>query len=138
MASFRKFEEIESWKMARVLTQMVYQASARGEFARDFAMRDQVCRASLSIMANIAEGFERNGNREFIQFLSVAKGSAGEVRSFLYVAHDLGYITHVDFEELRSSCRSIAAAIQGLADYLRSSDCVGSKFAAPQHGPNNP
>ncbi|HEX6729001.1 MAG TPA: four helix bundle protein [Pyrinomonadaceae bacterium] len=79
MATFKKFEDIECWKKARELTKRVYRASRKGLFARDFGLRDQICRASVSIMSNIAEGFDRNGTKEFIQFLSTAKGSAAEV-----------------------------------------------------------
>ncbi len=86
MSSFKSFEEIESWQKARELTRKVYAVSNQGAFTKDFGLRDQIRRASVSIMSNIAEGFERDGNREFLQFLAVAKGSSGEVRAQLYVA----------------------------------------------------
>jgi four helix bundle protein len=90
MANISKFEEIEAWCKARLLTKEIYAATSQGEFAHDFALRDQIRRASVSIMSNIAEGFERGGNKEFRQFLFMAKGSAGEVRSQLYIALDIG------------------------------------------------
>jgi len=92
MASFRTFEEIEAWKKSRELVRAIYQATSLGAFSTDYGLRDQIRRASVSIMSNIAEGFEREGTREFVQFLSMAKASAGEVRSQLYVALDQGYI----------------------------------------------
>jgi four helix bundle protein len=82
----RKFEDLESWKKARELTNAVHGATATGSFARDFGLKDQIRRASISILSNIAEGFERGGDREFLQFLAMAKGSCGEVRAQLYVA----------------------------------------------------
>ena len=92
MASFRTFEEIEAWKKSRELVRAIYQATSLGAFSTDYGLRDQIRRASVSIMSNIAEGFEREGTKEFVQFLSIAKASAGEVRSQLYVALDQGYI----------------------------------------------
>jgi four helix bundle protein len=85
MATFRRFDEIEAWQKARELTKFVYRISNHGAFAKDFGLRDQIRRASVSIVANIAEGFERDGTAEFIQFLTVAKGSAAEVLSHAYV-----------------------------------------------------
>src|SRR5688572_28227485 len=75
----KKFEDLESWKKSRKLTNTVYEATAAGTFTRDFALKDQIRRASISILSNIAEGFERGGDKEFLQFLAVAKGSCGEV-----------------------------------------------------------
>src|ERR1700734_875276 len=95
-----QFEDIEAWKLGRKLTRAIYRVSKTGEFARDFALRDQIRRAALSITSNIAEGFERGGNREFIQFLSFAKGSCGEVRDQLYVALDEQYISQEQFDRL--------------------------------------
>src|SRR5229473_8394597 len=100
MPTFQSFEEIEAWQKARELTREVYAVSDEGPFARDFGLRDQMRRASVSILSNIAEGFERSGTGEFVQFLSAAKGSAGEVRAQLYVALDQGYIEAEKFREL--------------------------------------
>src|SRR4029453_17073371 len=86
MATIEKFENLLSWQKTRQLTVSVYQATGRGEFARDFGLRDQIRRASVSILSNIAEGFERGGDREFLQFLAQAKGSCGEVGAQLYIA----------------------------------------------------
>ncbi|OGP70693.1 MAG: four helix bundle protein, partial [Deltaproteobacteria bacterium RBG_13_58_19] len=88
MAKIERFEEIDAWKKARELTKNIYEITGKGNISKDFALRDQLRRASVSIMANIAEGFERGGNKEFRQFLAVAKGSVGEVKAQLYVALD--------------------------------------------------
>jgi len=96
----KRFEELIVWQRARELTKGVYACSGRGPFARDFGLRDQLRRAAVSVMANIAEGFERGGRREFHQFLSIAKASCAEVRSGLYVARDAGHLPKEDFERL--------------------------------------
>ncbi|MDP2842635.1 MAG: four helix bundle protein [Acetobacterium sp.] len=86
------FEDLEVWKTARELTNRIYGITADGSFSKDYGLRDQIRRAAVSVMSNIAEGYERGGNQELIQFLSIAKGSSGEVRSQLYVAMDQEYI----------------------------------------------
>jgi len=128
MASFRTFEEIEAWKKSRELVRAIYQATSLGAFSTDYGLRDQIRRASVSIMSNIAEGFEREGTREFVQFLSMAKASAGEVRSQLYVALDQGYIGQMQFEELSSKASAVSKMISGLITYLKRSGMKGSKF----------
>lgn len=100
MFSFKSFEEIESWQKARELTRKVYTVSNQGAFTKDFGLRDQIRRASVSIMSNIAEGFERDGKGEFLQILAVAKGSSGEVRAQLYIALDQDYLDKNTFETL--------------------------------------
>src|ERR1043165_3427110 len=125
------FEEIASWQKARELTKLIYQHSKRGEFARDFGLRDQIRRASIPIMSNIAEGFERGGDKEFVQFLSTAKGSCGGVRSQLYVAFDQEYLTKADFDSLRQMTVSISRLISGFMNYLQRSDLRGNKYNEP-------
>src|SRR6187455_1015360 len=98
MATILRFEDIDGWKMARDLTNDIYRVTSDGQFGRDFGLCNQIRKASVSIMSNIAEGFERDGNKEFCNFLSIAKGSAGEVRSQLYVALDQNYITESQFD----------------------------------------
>jgi len=100
MTGFRSFEDIESWQLARRLANEIYVISGRGKFAKDFVLRDQLHRASISVLSNIAEGFERGGNAEFVQFLSIAKGSVGEIRAQTYVALDRQYIDPAQFEQL--------------------------------------
>jgi four helix bundle protein len=128
MATFQSFEEMEAWQQARSLTRRVYDVSGSGQFAKDFGLRDQIRRASVSVMSNIAEGFERGGKAEFLQFLAVAKGSAGEVRAQLYVAYDQGYIGEDVFEELTAHAARISRMLSGLTSYLRSSDIAGVKY----------
>ncbi len=128
MATFQSFEDIGAWQKARTLTKMIYDLTNRGALKKDFSFRDQLRRCSVSIMANIAEGFERSGTREFVQFLSQAKASAGELRSHLYVAFDLMYIDQEPFLKLNDQAIEIARMIGGLIQYLRKSTIRGSKF----------
>jgi four helix bundle protein len=131
MSKILRFEEIEAWTKARVLTREIYGATSAGEFARDFGLRDQIRRASVSAMSNIAEGFERGGNKEFVQYLSNAKGSAGEVRSQLYVALDVGFLNQKKFGELFGLAEETSRLIAGFMRYLQQSNYRGSKFATP-------
>ena len=128
MSTFQSFEEIEAWQKARELTKRVYEVSDTGSFARDFGLRDQMRRACVSILSNIAEGFERGGDKEFTQFLATAKGSCGEVRSQLYVALDQGYLLAPKFEELYGMSTETSRVISGLMNYLTRSELRGSKF----------
>lgn len=129
MGKIERFEDIQAWQKARPLTQEIYQTTSAGHFARDFGLRDQIRRASVSSMSNIAEGFERGGNKEFIQFLSHAKGSTGEVRSQLYVALDAGLIDEKRFHELYVPAEETSRLIAGFMRYLSQTDYRGSKFA---------
>ncbi|MEI8288746.1 MAG: four helix bundle protein [Verrucomicrobiota bacterium] len=128
MAGIQKFEEIEAWQKGRDLTRQIYRLTAKGQFARDFTLQDQMKRAAISITSNIAEGFERGGNREFIQFLAIAKGSASEVKSQLYTALDAGYLTQSEFDELYRQTHSIVLLLGGFIKYLRKSELRGQKF----------
>ena len=128
MATFRSFVDIDAWQKARELTCLVYVATRSGAFSKDFALRDQVRRASISIMANIAEGFGRSGLGEFIQFLAVAKGSACEVISNLYVALDQGYVSYREFEDLNEPAEKTLHLIGGLMKYLQQSSLKDSKY----------
>ena len=128
MASIEKFEDIEAWQKARELTREIYRISNQGSFARDFGLRDQIRRAAVSIMSNIAEGFGRGGNKEFIQFLSTAKGSASEVQAQLYVALDAEYITKEQFQKIYSRTEEKSRMIGGLLRYLRNNDFKGAKY----------
>ena len=108
MAKIKKFEDIESWKRARSLAGDIYEVTAAGKFAHDFGLKDQIRRASVSILSNIAEGFERGGDKEFLQFLALAKGSSGEARAQLYVALDQDYISAAQFERLSSAATEVS------------------------------
>ena len=128
MATFQRLEDIEVWQKARELTRGIYTISGHGSFAKDFALRDQIRRASVSIMSNIAEGFERSGTAEFVQFLAVAKGSAGEVVSQIYVAGDQRYIDPDQCGRLLAMADEISRMIGGLMTYLRTSGIRGAKY----------
>jgi four helix bundle protein len=109
-----KFEDLIAWQKARKLTQGIYQTSRRGAFAKDFGLAGQIQRASVSIMSNIAEGFERGGRGEFHQFLSVAKASCAEVRSLLYVALDIKYIDKTEFRKIMDKAEEVGRIVGGL------------------------
>lgn len=126
MPSFKRFEDILAWQKARAVTQQIYLLSNRGEFARDFSLRDQMKRASVSIMANIAEGHGRRTSIEFANFLNIARGSAVELQSHLYVALDLGYISLAEFDDLYSQLEEVSKMVISLAQYLRKNS-VNSK-----------
>lgn len=128
MATFKTFEDIEAWKKARELTKRIYRAANKGAFARDFGLRNQICRASVSIMSNIAEGHDRSGTGEFIQFLAIAKGSAAEVRSQLYVALDQNYLNDEDFRGLSTLAGETGRMVGGLIKYLSTSKYAGTKY----------
>ena len=122
MATIERFEDIKAWQAARELVSAVYRVSGRGKFEKDFGLRDQIQRASVSVMANIAEGFERGSDKEFHRFLYIAKGSAGEVRSHLFVALDLGYVTSDEFDNLCAKAEDVAKALSGFITYLGPKD----------------
>jgi len=128
VSTFKSFEEINAWQRARDLTRRIYQISSEGHFARDYGLRDQMRRACISIMSNIAEGHERSGTKEFVQFLSVAKGSVGEVRSQLYIALDQEYIPVATFEQLSGEAMEISRMLSGLMKYLRKAGMKGTKY----------
>ncbi len=122
------FEDLEVWQRAREMVRRVYAISAKGEFSKDFGLRNQIRRASVSIGSNIAEGFERDGRREFLQFLSQAKGSAGEVRAQLHFAHDLGYLDPDTYRSLVEALETISRQLAGFMRRLRTSTDRGHKF----------
>ena len=121
MATFRRFEDIEAWKRGRELNVRVYELSSSGAFAKDFALRDQIRRASISVASNIAEGYARQSRADFARFLVIARASAAEVISQLYLALDVGHIDHDQFEQARRIADEASAACSGLIRYLRSS-----------------
>lgn len=120
MATFKKFEEIQAWQKARLVASLVYELTAENHFARDFGLRDQIRRASVSIMANIAEEHGRRSDKEFANFLNMARGSASEVQSHLYVALDLKYINHDSFSKLYDLLEEISRMTMALSQRLRS------------------
>ena len=118
MGKFNSFEEILSWQKSREFNKLVYTLTAQESFNKDFDFVRQIRRASLSISSNIAEGFERNTDKEFIHFLYIAKASAGEVRSQLYLAFDLGYISEYEFRNSINEIAEISKLISGFIKYL--------------------
>ncbi|MDD3248797.1 MAG: four helix bundle protein [Smithellaceae bacterium] len=138
MATIEKFEDIKAWQNARELVSKIYTVTRNDGFARDFGLRDQIRRASVSILSNIAEGFERGGNKEFIQFLYIAKGSCAEVRAQLFVANDQKYISDEQFIHLTEICMAIGKMIAGLISYLQQSSLEGKKFKSCNNTPKKP
>jgi len=128
MASIKRFEEMDAWRKARELAKAVYTATWGESFSRDFALRDQIRRAVISVMSNIAEGFDRAGNRELVQFLSVAKGSVAEVQSQLYIALDVQYIGQEQFDTLYQLAGDTSRLIGGFMRYLSTSEHKGVKY----------
>lgn len=115
MASkIQKFEDLIAWQKARELAKAIYKMTEDGKFSRDFGLRDQLRRAAVSVMSNISEGFERMGRAEFHQFLVIAKASCAELRSQLYIAHDIGYITQEQFQEIHGLAEEVGRIIGGL------------------------
>lgn len=131
MATIKLFEDLEIWQKARIFAQKVYASTIDGPFSRDYSLRNQINASSGSIMDNIAEGFERGGTKEFILFLSYAKGSAGESRSQLYRAYDRKHITDPAFNELKDEAIQISKQISGFMTYLKGTPYKGSKFHEP-------
>lgn len=119
MAPIKRFEEIQAWQTAREITKQVYMLSDQGQFGQDYGFKDQIRRAAVSVMSNIAEGFESNTQALFINFLGHAKASAGEVRSQLYVAYDLGYVSEDQFNFLADQTRKCSRQVYKFMKYLK-------------------
>jgi four helix bundle protein len=128
VAKIEKFQDLEAWKMARKITKEIYGISKQNEFNRDFALCNQIRRAAISILSNIAEGFERNGDKEFLQFLSIAKASCAEVYAQLYVALDQKYVDELQFKKIADDLEETSRIIGGLMKYLQKSEMRGSKY----------
>jgi four helix bundle protein len=122
-----RFEDLDCWQEARNLVNSVYRVCRVIELKKDYSLSDQVKRAATSIMANIAEGFSRKGNKEFIQFLFISKSSAAELQSHLYVALDQGYIDQAQFDEIYEQANKTAMIISGLIKYLRTKQTKPTK-----------
>jgi len=118
MSRIEKFEDIQAWQKARTLVNEIYSVSNSGMFAKDFGLRDQIRRAAVSIMLNIAEGFARKTNREFCQFLVIAHGSAAEVQAALYIALDQQYLSEKQFTSIYNMAGETSRMIMGLSQYL--------------------
>ena len=132
MSSIQRFEDLIVWQKSRELNKRIYSITSDSNFNKDYSLRDQIRRASISILSNIAEGFDRSGNKEFIQFLSIAKGSASELRAQLYVAFDLNYLSKDEFDYIFQLINEIGKMLTGLMNYLKSTEMKGSKFNEPE------
>ena len=128
MSVVRDFEELGIFQKARELSKKIYPITQRGEFKYDTRFVQQIRASAGSIMDNIAEGFERTGNKEFLNFLYIAKGSCGEVRSQLIRANDLGYMTKEEYDELYTECRKLSAGIMNFIKEIRTSEYAGAKY----------
>ncbi len=137
MATIKSFEEIKAWQEGRALAVLVYSVVRSGPLAKDFGLRDQIQRAAVSINSNIAEGFERDSNLEFVKFLGYAKGSAGELLSQVITAHDIGYLSDNDFEEINQKVRFIGLLISRLRNSIQVSDVDGLRWK-PRSKPHTP
>ena len=126
--TIKRFEDIIAWQKARKLAADVYAATKVSQFAKDFSLVDQIRRAVVSIGSNIAEGFDRGNNKEFMTFLGIAKGSSAEVRSQLYTAFDVGYLAKDKFETLRSEAEEVSMLVNGLLLSLRKSPIAGPRY----------
>ena len=124
----RYFEDLVVYQKSRELANGIYALARQGAFAKDYGLADQVRRAAVSVMSNIAEGFERGSNTEFIQFLYIAKGSCGEVRAQLSIAVDQGYVARSDYERLQNQCRLISGMLSSFINYLKGARLQGPKF----------
>jgi four helix bundle protein len=113
------FEELNIWNLSRAFAKEIYSITQKGKFTRDFNLANQIQRAGISINANIAEGFERNTRKEFIQFLYISKGSCGEIRSLLYLAMDMDFITENEFQQLKKDAVTLSKSIASFIRYLK-------------------
>ena len=128
MSAVRDFEELAIFQKARELSKKIYPLTKRGEFKYDSRFVQQIRGAAGSIMDNIAEGFERGGTKEFLNFLYIAKGSCCEVRSQLIRANDVGYLTEEEYNELYTECRKLSAGIMNFIKEIKASDITGAKY----------
>lgn len=126
-----RFEDLHVYQRARELTNAIYRLTGTGPFARDFGLVDQIRRAAVSIMSNIAEGFERGSTTELIQYLYIAKGSCGEVRAQLAIACDQGYVSTPEYVRLHDLARRVSGMLSNFIAHLQGSNYRGEKFARP-------
>ena len=132
MSEIHKIEDLRVWQNARVLCKIIYTLTHKEDFEKDFRFVQQIRAAAGSIMDNIAEGYGRGGNKEFIQFLSIAKGSTQEVLSQLYRAYDVQHITEQEFIEIKQLLNTISVMLHNLIERLKQSDIKGSKYNKEQ------
>jgi four helix bundle protein len=129
------FEDLRVYQRALQLVKMIYNLTRHAPFHRDFSLTDQIRRAAISVVSNIAEGYERGSNVEFIRFLYIAKGSCGEVRAQLGIAGDLGYLSDAEKEDAAKQCREISKMLASFIEYLKQGKFPGQKFKQPSQDP---
>ncbi len=129
MSSIQKFEDLRIWQEARQICVSVSKLTEKEQFSKDFSLKDQIRRSSGSVMDNIAEGFGRDGNKEFKQYLAISKASLNEVKSQLYRALDFNYISQKEFDSIYLECDKLAAGIGKLMYYVKDSKFKGSKYS---------
>ena len=128
MSAFKKFEDMVVWKKSMILTRLIYQTTNQPSFLKDYNLVSRIRKSAVSIASNIAEGFERDGNKEFINFLYIAKGSCGELRCQLYIAKDQHYLQADSFQEMYNLATEISVSLNKLIKYLQESDYKGNKY----------
>ena len=129
--AIESFEDLNVWKRARELVNLIYRITRNKTFSEDKGLVDQIRRASVSIMSNISEGFERGSNAEFVQFLCIAKASCGEVRCQIIIAYDQGYINEKELTKIKELTLKVSGMIGNLINYLRKSKIKGTKYKKP-------
>jgi four helix bundle protein len=128
MATYNSFEDLPVWRSAKELAVLVYKITSQGKISRDYGLKDQVQRAAISVSSNIAEGFERGSKQELIQFLYIARGSCGELRSQFFIAKEIGYLNNKEFENLYEATKKVSKQINGFIEYLKTARILGQKF----------
>ena len=128
MATYNSFEDLPVWRSAKDLAILIYRVTSQGKISRNYGLKDQIQRAAVSVSSNIAEGFERGTKQEFIQFLYIARGSCGELRSQLYIAKEIGYLNSEEFKKLCEATRKVSKQINGFIEYLKETKILGQKF----------
>ena len=132
MATYNSFEDLPVWKSAKELAVAVYKITAQSKISKDYGLSNQIQRAAVSVSINIAEGFERGGKQEFIQFLYVARGSCGELRSQLGICKDVNYLSESEYNQINALAIEVSKQLNGFIQYLKGSNIAGQKF----HGVN--
>lgn len=128
MSKIEKVEDLISWQKSKDLTIEIYKITKNNDFSKDFGLCNQIQRAAVSIPSNIAEGFGRGGNKEFLQFLSIAKGSLYELKTQLIIAFEIGYINEIEYNKLKNDAEEIGKLITGFMNYLNKSELKGIKY----------
>jgi four helix bundle protein len=132
MPTYSSFEDLPVWESAKELAILVYKITSKGKLSKDYGLKNQIQRAAVSVSSNIAEGFERGTKQELIQFLYIARGSCGELRSQLFIAKEIGYLDNKEFEESYTAMRELSKQINGFIEYLKTTNISGQKFLSKQ------